>query len=108
MRLAIDRLDHLVLTCADLEGTAAWYERVLGLRRETFGNHRTALHFGKQKINLHQQGREVSRTRRRRRPAPPICASSPRRRSTTWWRICGPATLRSNMGRRRRAVRSDR
>ena len=59
MRLAIDRLDHLVLTCADLEGTAAWYERVLGLRRETFGNHRTALHFGKQKINLHQQGREV-------------------------------------------------
>ena len=59
MRVAIDRLDHLVLTCADLEATAAWYERVLGMRRETFGKHRTALHFGNQKINLHQQGREL-------------------------------------------------
>jgi catechol 2,3-dioxygenase-like lactoylglutathione lyase family enzyme len=59
MRFAIDRLDHLVLTCADLEATAAWYERVLGMRRETFGNNRTALHFGNQKINLHQQGREL-------------------------------------------------
>lgn len=59
MRIAIDRLDHLVLTCADLEATAAWYERVLGMRRETFGGGRTALHFGNQKINLHQQGREL-------------------------------------------------
>ena len=59
MRIAIDRLDHLVLTCADLEATASWYGRVLGMRRETFGGNRTALHFGNQKINLHQQGSEL-------------------------------------------------
>jgi catechol 2,3-dioxygenase-like lactoylglutathione lyase family enzyme len=29
------------------------------MRRETFAGHRTALKFGNQKINLHQQGREV-------------------------------------------------
>jgi len=59
MRFAVDRLDHLVLTCRDLEAAAAWYERVLGMRRETFAEHRTALHFGNQKINLHQQRAEV-------------------------------------------------
>ena len=59
MRFAVDQLDHLVLTCRDLEATAAWYERVLGMPRETFAEHRTALHFGKQKINLHQEGAEI-------------------------------------------------
>ena len=32
--------------------------RVLGMRAETCGPGRTALHFGTQKINLHQAGRE--------------------------------------------------
>ena len=59
MRFAIDRLDHLVLTCRDLEATVAWYERVLGMTRETFAENRTALKFGRQKINLHQEGREI-------------------------------------------------
>jgi catechol 2,3-dioxygenase-like lactoylglutathione lyase family enzyme len=59
MRFAVDRLDHLVLTCRDLDATAWWYEHVLGMRRETFAENRTALTFGNQKINLHQQGREV-------------------------------------------------
>lgn len=59
MQFGIDRLDHLVLTCRDLEATAAWYERVLGMRRETFAGNRTALKFGNQKINLHQQGSEL-------------------------------------------------
>ncbi|HUN43950.1 MAG TPA: VOC family protein [Acetobacteraceae bacterium] len=53
MRFTIDRIDHLVLNVADLEITAAWYQRVLGMEREEFGPHRrTALKFGGQKINL--------------------------------------------------------
>lgn len=49
----VDRLDHLVLTVDDIERTCAFYERTLGLERETFGEGRTALRFGQQKINLH-------------------------------------------------------
>ena len=56
--ITLDRLDHLVLTVRDLEATCAFYETVLGMRRESFGQGRTALHFGRQKINLHQAGRE--------------------------------------------------
>lgn len=54
----IDRLDHLVLTVADIDATAAFYQRVLGLRRELFAGGRVALRCGRQKINLHQAGRE--------------------------------------------------
>ena len=55
----IDRLDHLVLTVADIEATAAFYESALQMRREHFGNGRVALRFGEQKLNLHQAGREI-------------------------------------------------
>lgn len=54
----IERLDHLVLTVADIERTVAFYERVLGMQREIFGQGRSALVFGQQKFNLHQQGNE--------------------------------------------------
>lgn len=49
----LDRLDHLVLTVRDVDATCAFYERVLGMRRKDFGEGRVALHFGRQKINLH-------------------------------------------------------
>ncbi len=53
MRFTVDRLDHLVLTCTDVEITASWFQRVLGMDREEFGHkNRTALRFGGQKINL--------------------------------------------------------
>lgn len=53
MRFAVDRLDHLVTTCRDVEISASWYQRVLGMEREEFGPHRrTSLRFGGQKINL--------------------------------------------------------
>jgi catechol 2,3-dioxygenase-like lactoylglutathione lyase family enzyme len=53
MRFHVDRLDHLVVTCRDVEVSASWYQRVLGMERESFGPHnRTALKFGGQKINL--------------------------------------------------------
>lgn len=53
MRFTVDRLDHVVLNCADVEITASWYQRVLGMDREEFGpDRRTALKFGGQKLNL--------------------------------------------------------
>ena len=53
MRFAVDRLDHLVINCRDLEVMASWYQRVLGMERVTFGEpRREALRFGGQKINL--------------------------------------------------------
>nr|WP_294546870.1 VOC family protein [uncultured Rhodopila sp.] len=53
MRFTIDRIDHVVINCKNVEITAAWYQRVLGMEREDFGpQHRTALKFGGQKINL--------------------------------------------------------
>jgi catechol 2,3-dioxygenase-like lactoylglutathione lyase family enzyme len=55
--IAVDRFDHIVVNCKDVEATASWYERVLGMRRETFGSsNRTALRFGGQKINLRPVG----------------------------------------------------
>lgn len=53
MRFTVDRLDHIVINCKDVEISAAWYQRVLGMEREEFGpEQRTALKFGGQKINL--------------------------------------------------------
>ncbi|HEX7107480.1 MAG TPA: VOC family protein [Acidothermaceae bacterium] len=56
--MRIERLDHLVLTVADVDGSVDFYERVLGLTPVTFGAGRRALAFGQQKINLHQAGAE--------------------------------------------------
>jgi len=57
--VALDRLDHFVLTVADIDATCAFYTRVLGMEVRTFGPlGRKALHFGRQKINLHQRGKE--------------------------------------------------
>ena len=53
LSFGVTALDHLVITCRDVEVSAAWYSRVLGMTRETFGPHRrTSLRFGQQKINL--------------------------------------------------------
>jgi catechol 2,3-dioxygenase-like lactoylglutathione lyase family enzyme len=58
----ITALDHLVLTVRDLDATVRFYRDGLGMRLERFaegaGSARLALHFGGQKINLHQAGRE--------------------------------------------------
>ena len=51
-KLVVDRLDHLVLVVSDVEATCAFYSRVLGMEVETFGRGRTALRFGRHKINL--------------------------------------------------------
>jgi [ribosomal protein S5]-alanine N-acetyltransferase len=51
--LRVDRLDHLVLTVRDIDAAVAFYERVMGMKAVRFGAGRTALAFGRQKINLH-------------------------------------------------------
>ncbi len=51
--MRIDRIDHFVLTVRDVEASAAFYARVLGMERVTFGEGRQALRFGRHKINLH-------------------------------------------------------
>jgi catechol 2,3-dioxygenase-like lactoylglutathione lyase family enzyme len=53
MGFTIDRIDHVVLNCRDVDATAAWYQRALGMIREGLGpDGRIALKFGNQKINL--------------------------------------------------------
>lgn len=61
MKFTVDRIDHVVMVCRDLNVTAGWYQRVLGMEREEYGGakNRTALRFGAQKINLHEIGHEV-------------------------------------------------
>ena len=54
----IEGLDHLVLTVASIDVSLAFYERVLGMTRESFSDGRRAVRFGRQKINLHEAGRE--------------------------------------------------
>jgi catechol 2,3-dioxygenase-like lactoylglutathione lyase family enzyme len=56
--MKIERLDHLVLTVADIAKTCEFYEKVLGMETVTFGAGRKALSFGQQKINLHRAGKE--------------------------------------------------
>ena len=56
--MRIDRLDHLVLTVADVDVTVEFYSRVLGMAPVTFQGGRRALTFGHGKINLHQLGHE--------------------------------------------------
>jgi catechol 2,3-dioxygenase-like lactoylglutathione lyase family enzyme len=68
MAIAIDRIDHIVLTVFDLERTIDFYARVLGMEPVTFAGGRRGLAFGRQKLNLHQAGREFEP--KALRPAP--------------------------------------
>ncbi|SEP18813.1 VOC family protein [Amycolatopsis saalfeldensis] len=63
--MRIDRLDHLVLTVADVDATVVFYTRVLGMTEVTFKGGRKALAFGRSKINLHQAGHEFEPKARR-------------------------------------------
>jgi catechol 2,3-dioxygenase-like lactoylglutathione lyase family enzyme len=70
MTALADRLDHIVLTVADIEATTQFYERALGFTREQFrgpeGQPRYALRFGQLKINL--QDRDTETPTKARRP----------------------------------------
>jgi catechol 2,3-dioxygenase-like lactoylglutathione lyase family enzyme len=61
MKFTVDRIDHVVMTVKDIQVTAGWYQRVLGMEREEYGGkNRTALRFGAAKINLHEVGHSAS------------------------------------------------
>jgi catechol 2,3-dioxygenase-like lactoylglutathione lyase family enzyme len=49
----INRIDHFVLTVADVDATLDFYERVLSFRRKLREGQPAALLFGGQKINIH-------------------------------------------------------
>lgn len=68
MAVAIDRIDHIVLTVFDLDRTIDFYSRVLGMEPVAFAGGRRGLAFGRQKLNLHQAGREFEP--KALRPAP--------------------------------------
>jgi catechol 2,3-dioxygenase-like lactoylglutathione lyase family enzyme len=56
--MQVSRIDHIVLTVADIAATCEFYSRALNMQVLTFGAGRIALSFGQQKINLHQSGKE--------------------------------------------------
>ena len=56
--MKVTSIDHVVLTVTNIEETVQFYESVLGMAAETFGEGRVALKFGNQKINLHKKGQE--------------------------------------------------
>lgn len=51
--MRIDRIDHFVLTVADIDATIAFYTTILGMTAVVFGGDRKALRFGDSRINLH-------------------------------------------------------
>lgn len=55
----VESIDHIVLTVRNIERACGFYSRVLGMEVTTFGDGRTALRFGSQKINLHEYGKEL-------------------------------------------------
>jgi catechol 2,3-dioxygenase-like lactoylglutathione lyase family enzyme len=66
--MEITRIDHIVLTVADIEATVEFYCQALNMKKEVFENDRVALRFGEQKINLHQAGREFEPKAKNPRP----------------------------------------
>ncbi|MGP4018823.1 VOC family protein [Saccharopolyspora sp. 5N708] len=60
--ISIDRVDHLVLTVADVDRAVEFYERILGMTPVTFPGDRRAVSFGRQTIKLHAASELVEPT----------------------------------------------
>lgn len=56
----IQSIDHLVLTVQSIEASCTFYKTILGIDSLEFKPGRYALMIGKQKINLHQAGNELT------------------------------------------------
>jgi catechol 2,3-dioxygenase-like lactoylglutathione lyase family enzyme len=61
MPVKVHALDHLVINVSDVERTAEWYSKVLGMEIKVFDpgqgkTPRTSLKFGDQKINVRPRG----------------------------------------------------
>ena len=60
-KLDLDSIDHIVMQASDLPATIKFYTEILGMTHSEFqppagGAVRQSLHFGAQKINLHDSG----------------------------------------------------
>lgn len=66
--IRIHGIDHFVLRVTSIEDAAEFYARVLGMDVERYGEGRTALRFGNQKINLHDDDHAPPQTARDPRP----------------------------------------
>lgn len=60
--ISVDRVDHLVLTVADVDRAVEFYERILGMQAMTFPGDRRAVRFGQQTIKLHAASELVEPT----------------------------------------------
>lgn len=65
----IDRIDHIVMNCRDVEATASWYERALGFEREAYQSpaepgQRIALKFGGRSSICDRQAAQAGRPAR--------------------------------------------
>lgn len=56
--VCVNNIDHIVLTVRDIQKTCEFYSDALGMEVIEFPNGRKALRFGRQKINLHEYGKE--------------------------------------------------
>src|SRR5512141_2350360 len=102
MPIAIDRIDHLVVTAWDIDRTLDFYRRVLGMEPVTFAGGRRGLAFGRQKINLHQAGREFEP--KALKPAPgtvDLCliATTPLAEAIEHLKACGVAIVAGPVAR---------
>ncbi|GAB2759505.1 VOC family protein [Salinifilum aidingensis] len=60
--ISIDRVDHLVLTVADVDRAIEFYERMLGMTPVSFPEGRRGVSFGEQTIKLHAANELVAPT----------------------------------------------
>jgi len=56
--MKVKNIDHIVLTVNSIDESIKFYTEVLGMELITSGQERKSLHFGNQKINIHQKGNE--------------------------------------------------
>jgi catechol 2,3-dioxygenase-like lactoylglutathione lyase family enzyme len=100
--MQIERLDHLVLTVANIAETCDFYSTVLGMNVITFGADRKALAYGVQKINLHQRGKEFEPKATKPTPgSADLCfiASTPLNEIVEHLRKCAVAILEGPVNR---------
>lgn len=57
--MKILRIDHFVLTVANIEASVEFYAEILGMTPTFFGEGRKAVKFGETKINFHEADGEI-------------------------------------------------
>ena len=99
MAFVVDRIDHVVLNCRDVDTTIDWYVRVLGMRREVFGDNRMALRLRQPEDQRASHRRAELGDGRRRRAglARPVLHRRDRARTTSA-RTCGACGVTDHRG----------